>query len=852
MRYANHFLRPLTGLSLVLALLLSAGAQAQMLIEEIIVTAQKREQNVQDVPISISAFSGDFIEASGADDLQSLAYYTPNLTLSRSSQLANNRILLRGVGSVGNSAIEPAVAVFIDGVYYPRPSSVIGNLTDLELVEVLRGPQGTLFGRNASVGALNIRTRRPTREFEGKLTARYGNYDAKYVAGSLSSALSPAAAGRLAFHYADRNGYASNRFTERDSRSKVGAYEDMSVRGKLHFDQGENLEVNVSVDYARINNEGGPISVIADTYIPTTNPTVPRYDFVLSSALDATAVPGQRPPRSVGSLPVLDDTFSFDLNQDHRDTAKDEQLGLALDWTWSVGEHDIRSITAIRQWENYTYETSLRLPADLLNRVTDYEVDTLSQELQFISPAGGRLEYVAGLYYYRENYNIDQQFDLGADFCQSTNNLAFLLGLRRTLDALQPAVAAGQLTAQAAQAQAATIGLRAGAGLNGVCRRGPLTGGVDVDFRQKMTSYAAFGQATFRFNEQLLLTTGLRVTRDKKSGSLGQVVNNRTLAPAAIPGPPGQAPTLPGLDFRIDEPAAPLAFKDTALTWLANISYYPTEDIMLFATASTGFKSGGFNPDGFNSVGRDRKVSRVFESETTDNYELGVKSSWLEQRLSANLTLFHTKIADFQDRQFDGINFFVQNAGKLTQQGVELDLIANPIEPLYVVVGASYLDSEFNSFPNATPLPAQIALDPTASRDLAGQRNHFSPKWQVSVVAEYAAALLPDAGIDGFLRGEFQHISQQNIGAETNQNPQSLQAAYELVNARAGLRGAADQGWELAVFVKNAFNKGYCQTIFNQPIGITLQLVDRATGGGLQRCVLGTPRTYGAEVRYRF
>lgn len=172
-------------------------------IEEIIVTAQKRPENIQDVPISISAFSGDFLDDSGVDTLQDLGAYTPNLTLSQSSQVANQRIIMRGVGSVGNNAIEPSVAIFIDGVYYPRPSSVVGTLSDVEAIEILRGPQGTLFGRNASMGALNIKTRRPSEELEGQIQGSFGNFDAIRLSGNISNSISSEASGRLSFHYSN-------------------------------------------------------------------------------------------------------------------------------------------------------------------------------------------------------------------------------------------------------------------------------------------------------------------------------------------------------------------------------------------------------------------------------------------------------------------------------------------------------------------------------------------------------------------------------------------------------------------------------------------------------------------------
>ena len=247
--FNNSVVLPLTVFGFLAAASSAVGAQG---IEEIIVTAQKREQSLQDVPISITAFSGEFLEDSGIDTLQQLGQYTPSLSLASSGQLANNRIILRGVGSVGNSAIEPSVAVFVDGIYIPRPSSVIGTLTDLEIVEVLRGPQGTLFGRNASMGALNIRTRKPEDEFSGDIRASFGDYDHVRVAGALSGAFSHGIAGRLAFQYSDRDGYGENSYTENGSDNDVGTWEDGSVRGKLFFEPAPDLDITLTADFSRI------------------------------------------------------------------------------------------------------------------------------------------------------------------------------------------------------------------------------------------------------------------------------------------------------------------------------------------------------------------------------------------------------------------------------------------------------------------------------------------------------------------------------------------------------------------------------------------------------------------------
>jgi iron complex outermembrane receptor protein len=872
----------------LVALLLIGASPAIAQIEEVVVTAQKRSEDIQDVPISISVFSGEFMEESGVNTIQELGAYTPNLSLTQSSQVANNRIIIRGVGSVGNSAIEPSVAVFIDGVYYPRPSSVVGSLTDLEAVEVLRGPQGTLFGRNASMGALNIRTRKPSDEFEGNIRGSYGSDNAVRVSGAVSGGLSENVGGRLAFQYSDRDGFGNNTFTGPGNNTEFGAWEDASVRGKLYFTPNDDLDIIVSVDYAEVTNEGPVAEVISDTVLASYGPTI-------SAILSPTG-----PFAPTGPVPELANGFDYSVNQDHRDTGKDDQWGISADINYAFGEHTIRSITAYRKWNNDTFESALRLPADLINRVSTYQAETVSQELQIISPLGERFEYVAGVYYYHEDYTIDQSFELGDQFCgPAVNNLvqarvagtaipALAAGIAGflpdptlagtiagaivtgaitdgpTLDAafgLPGGTGVALLAAAAAAGAPAGLAPGTGAAASGFCAAGPTGSGnpaVDTDFRQDVESLAFFAQGTFNVSDELRLTAGIRYTQDDKNGSFVSLIPNPIVAPAS--------PTNPfGLDLRAVENRPNLRFEENKVTWMVNASYDISNDAMVFGSFSTGFKSGGFNSDGFNSIGIAAGAQREFDSEEVDNFEFGIKSTLFDNRVRANMTYFHTEISNFQDRQFDGVNFLVQNVGKLTQQGVEIDIQAQPIDQWMMMFGLSYLDSDFDTFPNATNLPAVVAATQAANgallaagmppnqvppRDLTGFRNHFSPKWQLSLVSEWSDAMA-NTNLGWFLRGEFQYTDDQNLGAETNQNPQSLQKGYEIFNARAGIRGA-DDSWELSAFVRNLGDKEYCQTIFNQPIGTTLGLVDPVSLGGLQRCVLGAPRTLGMEAAYRF
>ena len=878
-------------LVILACLALAAASVTAQVIDEIIVTAQKREQSVLDVPVSISTFAGEFIEDSGIDTLQQLGQYTPNLSLAYSSQVANNRVIMRGVGSVGNSAIEPSVAVFVDGVYIPRPSSIVGTLTDLEIVEVLRGPQGTLFGRNASMGALNIRTRRPTEELSGHVRASYGNYEHARVSGGLSGEFSPAMAGRLAFQYSDRDGYGKNSFTEGDSRSDVGEWDDLSLRGKLYFEPHDDLDITLSADFARVDNGGGVIEVLSDTVLPEYLTTLNAY----LSHTDPFSMP-------TGEVPETADSFDYKVHQDHQDAAEDEQWGITGDISWRLGGHTIRSITGYRDWSNDTLnESIIRLPSDLIRRVTHYEAQTVSQELQLLSPAGGRIEYVAGVYYYQEDYDIDQQFDQGPDFCKpfisnqfALNTYNFGIAEEIAIDVVAdnlelegvpaqfapllsealitgaihspeqlvafgvPPAFAEVLIAAASPATVFEVARGIGNEVGSFCDSGADINAVSTRFQQDVSNIALYGQLTFKLTEQLRITGGVRWTDSDKDGSFISGVNNPIGAPPSPENPYGT-------DLRIPENHPDLVFDEEEVTWMANISYYPVEAVMLYATYATGFRSGGFNSEGFDSIALALGATRRFDSETVDNIEVGAKSGFFNNQVLVSLNYFHTEIEDLQDRKFDGVNFLMQNVDKLTQQGMELDIQARPLDQFYAVLGVSYLDSEFGSFPDATGLPASIAdfrlavaasratgapLPPAPARDLTGQRNHFSPEWQLSLVGEWSDRI-PAAGMDWFLRGEYQYTAAQNVGADTNQGPQSIQPGYDIVNARLGLRGL-DAGWELSTFVRNAFDEGYCQVVFIQALATSAGLIDPATGGGMHRCVLGAPRTWGVEAAYRF
>jgi iron complex outermembrane receptor protein len=752
-------------------LILFASSVATAQIEEIIVTATKRAESIQDVPISISAYSGDFLENSDIRTLQDLSLYAPNFTMAYSSQATNARILIRGIGSVGNSAIETSVGVFVDGVYYPRPGSVIGNMLDIETAEVLRGPQGTLFGRNTAAGALNLTTRDPSDQAEGYVLAGFGDYSAYTVEGVVNAPFSDKVAGRLAAKYAERDGYGFNTLDSRE----IGERDDLTLRAKLGIDFTPNVYGTLTLDYNEVNSGGQIMELLPATASP-----------VFDGTLDAL----------FGENATTADGYDQVINQDHQDSLNDEQWGAAFDIEFSAGQHTVRSITAYRDWQATNRESAVRLTGDVLPRDHIYTTETISQELQLLSPTDQALTYVLGVFYYEEDFDIDEDFDAGVDACIP---VVFAL--------------AG--------------GGAAGAGAAGACLAMSQFPATDSDYTQSLTSTAAFAQATYSFTDRFSMTFGGRFTSDSKDAAFVQTNPNAII----------------GSFFRAVESVPDLSSDDDAFTWLVNASFYPTDDVMLFATASTGFKGGGFNSGGSGAaLGR---AARIFQEETSTNLELGIKSKFWNNRATANITLYHTELDDFQDRSFDGLSFLTRNAGKRTQKGFEADVVLSPVDSLMIFGGISYLDAEFDSFDAASPLPGD-----TVSQDLSGRTPHYSPEWQGSLVAEWRAAL-GSSNLEWFLRPEYTYIGEQNIGANTNLNPQSIQDSYGLVNLRLGLVAASDR-WQITAYGKNLSDEGYCEVNFDQPLGEQFNAVNPIANTVPQRCSVGSPRTYGVSFRLNY
>jgi iron complex outermembrane receptor protein len=771
----------------------SVSSQDDNSIQEVIVTgAQKREKDIQDVPISISLYSGEFIENSDIRGLQELSLYASNFNISTASQPNNARITIRGIASVGNTAIEPSVGTFFDGVYYARPASVLGLFYDISSAEVLRGPQGTLFGRNTAAGALNITTNDPTYETEIEAGVGYAETNELAYHALASGQLTDKLTGRLAAKKVSRDGYGYNSLY----KMEIGAQRDQLARGKLKYQFSETISSKLTVDYNSTESEGSIVELINDSFA-----NAPRFISTLQLLL-----------KDQAANIVTEDDLDRTVYQDHQDFLITDQWGVSLVNDFAINGFELKSITAYRDWLGDNKESALRLPGDILPRISTFSNISFSQELQLISPDSDLFEYVAGLYYYDEDYFIGQDFNAGRQGCFPT-----VWGLSY-LEARGEGKTETQASEIAIERQAE-------------CESLPQTSAVASDFDQNLSSYAAYMQGTYYLDKQFSVTLGARLTDDQKKAMFKQSNPNYVV----------------GNYIRKEEYHPDLRFSDTAVTWLANVNYYPVDDTLLFATVSTGYKSGGFNADGVSRVSFPNGLTaeqRVFRSENSKNYELGIKTQLRDDTLTFNMTLYKTELNDFQDRSFDGTSFIVRNAGLRTQQGLEADIAFKPLDELTLISSFSTLDAKFDSFKEASPLPGQS--DP---QDLSGTRPHFSPKFQGSLVADWRDSLA-GTGFEWFVRGEYQYIGEQNIGDNSDNNPQSEADAVALINVRLGL---SHNNFEGVLYIKNLEDKAYCETIFLQPIAGELGGTNKALGEGAQRCqVNNSPRIVGASINYIF
>ncbi len=726
----------------------------QRSLEEVIVTAQKREQNLQDVPVAVTAVSAETIEALGLVETVDITRVSASLTFGGGDSKQNTGFRIRGIGtSVFSIGVEPSVAVVIDEVSQVQPGQALQNLVDVERIEVLRGPQSTLFGKNASAGLLSVVTRAPSDTPEGFGEVTVTDDDEQKVTGSVSGPLGDGLAYRLTGFWKDYDGWAENLYTGKDINGSDG----WGGRGKLAWNALDNLDLTLTAYYSEEDSTCCGLS----------------HRELDPQARLAAAVPvTESNPRTLQQL--SDDNKDAEI--DRVPDSETEDKGASLKFDWDIGEFLVTAITGYNRWE---YDNDMdvdfspwpvtefysqgEIPGGIV-AVSHVETEFFSQELRLTSPSGERFEYLAGLYY--ADADTDRDFN-------------------RTIPADADWVA---------------------------------DAGTE--------SYAAFGQVTWRPFERTEVTIGGRYNNEEIS-----------------------------VDFDDYFVGGRYSQSDSEDKWLGKIAlqYFLDDDTMLFASAANGYKGQAYDiSTGFNQEKADNPIA----SEDSKAYEIGVKSTLLEQRLQLNLVAFYTEYDDYQAQNSEVVNdqleLTIDNVGSLESKGVELDAIGLVGDNLTLNASVAWIDATIDEYPNAecyngqTEAQGCFETSPGSGifvQDLAGENLNNAPDLKFTFGAQYLVPLatLP---FDGFVNASY--LWQDDVIFDLKQDPGTKQDSYGLLNASVGIAERERERYRVTLFVNNLLDEDYTATIVDLS---DLYLGDTAY---IQLLPRDAERYFGMRLRYAF
>ena len=788
-------LTPILGIALLNSLavpgaLAQESGSAHLALEEIIVTANKRAENLQEVPMSISAFNEDFFEDSGVTDFKALEQYTPSLKIQSGADSRSTSLRIRGIGSTGtNTGIDPSVGVFIDGVYQGRAGMNISDLVDISRVEVLRGPQGSLYGKNTAAGAINIITSLPTEEFEAEAEFTYAKDNRKELRGMVNIPLGDGGnAARI-------SGYAVNGdhlYTNTYTGEGLNDANKWGLKSRVLFNL-DNSQLVVNFDYSKEDTDCCAMAVIDYDNYPSPHVGV--------SPADLEAITGLATPEA--------DPFGDEYWLSNQPSNKVEVAGISTEWTFDLDSDD--TITFINAARNYTsisdYDGDFTAYEAATSAPTTVEMDQYSSELRITSPGGETWDYQGGLYAFYSKMETQGSLGMTRDLLENSPRLLGLL--------------LGQES-------------------------------VNLDSNvNETTSFAAFGQLTWNATEKLSSTLGLRVTQEDKARTGSQRTIRTPFEPGHryYTGPEvlpwgvivDDIAPIAGPDIEFDQERS-----DTNVSPSLNVRYFWNDDFMTYASISKGFKSGGFDQrrvsvDDPSAINGGDDGAGEFNEEKATSYELGWKSTLMDSRMTFNGTFYLVDYKDFQSQSFDGAGTKVNNAGSLRSYGTELDLTFAATANLTLGTAIGYNKAEYSSYDHggctAEDLTFAFQADPTTpcSQDLAGRPLDNAPEWTLSSYAQYEKSLEADLLLIARLEHNF--VDSYYLDQDLDENLKNEKV--DLVNLRLTLTNET-RDWEAAIWGKNILDeKSY------------LMAIDIPTLGGYAGVV--APRaTYGLSLRRNF
>ncbi len=785
----------------------------------IVVTATKREEDLQEVPIVVTAIGQDLLQDAGIADIKDLQILTPGLTVTSSSNETSTTARIRGVGTVGdNPGLESSVLVMIDGVYRPRNGVGFGDLGQMERIEVLKGPQGTLFGKNASAGVINILTELPDYDYSAQTELTAGNYGAFGASASINAPIvEDVLAGRLYVASRKRDGYMNvdNGIGPR-TLDEDNDQDFFTIRGQLLAEPGDSLTARLILDYTeRDENCCGATQLFVGQ---ATNSRANFINQVRPGSIDSVATPYDR---------------QTEANRDTAQNIIDQGASLQIDYDIN-DDITLTSITAARTWDATIGQDSDFTSADLIYRPSDGSNFTsfaqYSQELR-LAGAAGPFTWLVGGFVAREDLETGSVLRAGADF--------YPYYFSRVLSGVP-----------------ALIGLTPA---SGVAAAGT---GYNDRYDQTGDSWAIFTENTWDITDRLALTGGLRFTQDKKElntvySTTGTSCDQGEAAFRTLVGIVGQATatTLVGgmclnqlnNDFDALGPYSQERTEE-AVTGTLRLKYNVTDTAMLYGSYARGFKAGGFNLDREQTIvvtptgpNFTADPDTAFAGEYVDAFEIGAKTEWLNGDLLLNAAYFHQTYEDFQLNTFAGTAFVVETLPEVVSQGVDADFVwFSPWEQLSFQGGVTYADTVVSDFTAADLLnPSRF----NSLRRLPGETMSFAPEWSGSLAATFEQPIADTLVFRANLSAKYS--SEYNTGSDLH--PSKHQDAFTLLNGRISI-GSDDDLWTVELWGQNLTDEDYLQVGFNGPF----QVDENNDAISVYNAFLGAPRTYGATLRAKF
>jgi iron complex outermembrane recepter protein len=819
---------------------LAADTSSAPALEEIIVTAQKRSENLQDVPISVVAMSAQQLKDAGVTDIRSLAVLTPGLTVTSEGNEAITTARIRGIGTVGdNPGLESSVGVNIDGVYRPRNGVAFGDLGEIEQIEVLYGPQGELFGKNNDAGVINVTTQKPSNTFGAMAEVTGGNFNDREFRGSVTGPLNDIMAGRLYVGYQENSGFLQvNDGIGPNTQNNTNDRHAYNTRGQLLITPSDDVDVLLIADYAKRNESccgavveyPGPFQGLVNVF--ASNPALGGKPGGL----------GDSPLIGQPGVTRLPQSYLAYANQPINQYVRD--MGFSGEVNWNVGFGKLTSITAWRDNTvaggndvDYTGIDLLTYPNEGSANSTDFK--QFSEELRLAGKTGP-LNWLVGGFFSNEILSTRTLADIGSQF------ETYISSVASAAIGMQPnPLLVSQLTGNAPGATFAGTG-------------------YDDSYQQTARSFALFTNETWNITQGLDLTVGLRGTQEKKTAtasfnSTGGGPGCSALLPPHSPGlyanpPAGLNGTaaqsflvgygcFTGLDPLFNGQGFNQTNTENNLSGTVKLAYRFNEEVMTYVSWANGYKAGGYNlsrvtnaPSAADPLGITPNFNTAFPRETVDSAEAGIKTTLFNNTLRLNAAYFYQRYTDFQLNTFTGIQFVVTSLPRVVSKGIDLDFAwASPISGLSFAGGVTQDLTNIDNFGNAL---VDFCGGPgnTACTARDNNRLSFAPLWSGALSATYQIPLSSRLSMRTSVEDKYN--SSYNTGSDLD--PRKIQAGFGLLNGRIGI-GPPDESWTIEAWGANLADKYYYAVAFDSPFQYNTVA-----------SYLGAPRTLGITLRVKF